>query len=67
MVQCLEEGVQFRGILHARCRLDTGRQIHGAGPVFAQFPRRSSLLEGIEPGTRIAIEVTHARAYPHAA
>lgn len=35
-----------------------------AGPaLFAQFPRRSSLLHGIEAGSRIAVEVTHARAW----
>jgi sulfate transport system ATP-binding protein len=33
-------------------------------PIFAQFPRRSSLLTGIEVGCRIAIEITHARAWP---
>ncbi len=38
--------------------------VDGAGPLFAQFPRRSSLLHGIEPGSRIAVEVTRARAYP---
>ncbi len=32
--------------------------------IFAQFPRRSSLLTGIGAGARIAIEVTHARAWP---
>ncbi len=36
------------------------------GPViYSQFPRRSSLLAGIEPGCRIHIEVTLARLYPH--
>lgn len=39
-------------------------RIDGAGPVFAQFPRRSSLLRGVEPGCRINVEVTMARAYP---
>ena len=35
------------------------------GPViYSQFPRRSSLLAGIEPGCRIHIEVTLARLYP---
>lgn len=35
------------------------------GPViYSQFPRRSSLLTGIEPGCRIQIEVTLARLYP---
>jgi sulfate transport system ATP-binding protein len=33
-------------------------------PLIAQFPRRSSLLHGIEPGSRIEVEVTRARAYP---
>lgn len=33
-------------------------------PIFAQFPRRSSLLRGIENGCRIAVEITHARAWP---
>jgi sulfate transport system ATP-binding protein len=36
----------------------------GAGPIVAQFPRRSSLLKGIEPGCRIQVEITSARAYP---
>jgi sulfate transport system ATP-binding protein len=35
------------------------------GPViYSQFPRRSSLLAGIEPGCRIHVEVTLARLYP---
>ncbi|MCK6504921.1 sulfate ABC transporter ATP-binding protein [Myxococcota bacterium] len=33
-------------------------------PIFAQFPRRSSLLHGVEVGCRISIEVTRARAWP---
>jgi sulfate transport system ATP-binding protein len=37
--------------------------IDGAGAVFAQFPRRSSLLFGVEPGARIAVKATHVRAY----
>ncbi|MBM4370434.1 MAG: sulfate ABC transporter ATP-binding protein [Deltaproteobacteria bacterium] len=36
----------------------------GAGPVTAQFPRRSSLLRGVEPGCRIQVEITTARTYP---
>lgn len=32
--------------------------------IFSQFPRRSSLLKGVESGCRIFIEVTLARAYP---
>jgi sulfate transport system ATP-binding protein len=38
--------------------------VDGAGPIVAQFPRRSSLLRGIEPGCRIHVEVTRARTYP---
>jgi sulfate transport system ATP-binding protein len=38
--------------------------IDGGIPIFAQFPRRSSLLKGLEPGRRIQIEVTVTRAYP---
>jgi sulfate transport system ATP-binding protein len=33
-------------------------------PIFAQFPRRSSLLHGVSPGARIQVEVTMARAFP---
>ena len=35
---------------------------HG-GPVFAQFPRRSSLLADVVPGARIAVQITRARAW----
>jgi len=45
-----------------RVRVET--EIDGAGPLFAQFPRRSSLLAGIEPGARVAVEATCVRAYP---
>jgi hypothetical protein len=37
--------------------------LDGAGPIVAQFPRRSSLLKEVEPGCRIQIEVTKARRY----
>ena len=40
--------------------------IDGELPVVAYFPRRSSLLRGLEAGGRAAIEVTLARAYPSA-
>lgn len=36
----------------------------GGPAIFAQFPRRSSLLKGVEVGTRIQIEATSTRAYP---
>jgi sulfate/thiosulfate transport system ATP-binding protein len=45
-------------------RVKVEATIDGAGVLMAQFPRRSSLLRGIEPGCRIAVEVTQARAYP---
>jgi sulfate/thiosulfate transport system ATP-binding protein len=45
-------------------RVRVEAEVDGGAPLFAQFPRRSSLLHGIEPGTRIEVEVTHARAYP---
>jgi sulfate transport system ATP-binding protein len=45
-------------------RVKVEATIDGAGMLMAQFPRRSSLLRGIEPGCRIAVEVTQARAYP---
>jgi sulfate transport system ATP-binding protein len=40
--------------------------IDGGPVIYSQFPRRSSLLAGIEPGCRIQIEVTLARLYPQA-
>jgi sulfate transport system ATP-binding protein len=33
-------------------------------PIKARFPRRSSLLQGVEGGAALAVEVTQARAYP---
>jgi sulfate/thiosulfate transport system ATP-binding protein len=45
-------------------RVKVEAQVDGAGRLLAQFPRRSSLLTGIEPGCRIAIEVTRAMTYP---
>jgi sulfate/thiosulfate transport system ATP-binding protein len=47
-------------------RVKVEATIDGGGALMAQFPRRSSLLRGIEPGCRIAVEVTQARAYPGA-
>jgi sulfate transport system ATP-binding protein len=59
-----------RRVLPLGDRVKVEALLDGAGPLFAQFPRRSSLLHGIEPGARVAVEVTHARAYapgPHPA
>ncbi len=44
-------------------RVKVEARMDGAGPLFAQFPRRSSLLRGIEPGARIHVEITTARVY----
>jgi len=44
-------------------RVRVEAELLDGAPIFAQFPRRSSLLHGIEPGSRIAVEVTHARAW----
>ena len=44
-------------------RVKVDASLDGVGPIFAHFPRRSSLLRGVEPGCRIAVEVTTARAY----
>jgi sulfate transport system ATP-binding protein len=53
-----------RRVLPLGDRVKVEAAIDGAGPLFAQFPRRSSLLHGIEPGCRIAVEVTKSLAYP---
>jgi sulfate/thiosulfate transport system ATP-binding protein len=60
-----DEGVaSVRRVITLGDRVRVEAIIDGAGPVFAQFPRRSSLLFGIEPGARIAVKATHVRAYP---
>jgi sulfate/thiosulfate transport system ATP-binding protein len=38
--------------------------LDGGIALFGQFPRHSRLLDGVEPGCRIAIDVSHARAWP---
>jgi sulfate/thiosulfate transport system ATP-binding protein len=45
-------------------RVRVHADVDGTGAMVAQFPRRSSLLRGLEPGARIQIEVTTARSYP---
>ena len=60
----LEGIATVRRVLTLGDRVRVEAVIDGAGPLFAQFPRRSSLLHGVEAGKRIAVEVTHARAYP---
>jgi len=46
-----------------RVRVEATLEPSGA-PIFALFPRRSSLLAGVEAGGRIAVEITAARAFP---
>jgi sulfate/thiosulfate transport system ATP-binding protein len=45
-------------------RVKVSAKLDGAGELLAQFPRRSSLLRGVTPGSRVAVEVTLARLYP---
>lgn len=45
-----------------RVRVET--TLDGGIPLFAHFPRRSSLLRGVRAGVRVAVEVTEARTWP---
>ncbi|HEX2723253.1 MAG TPA: sulfate ABC transporter ATP-binding protein [Gemmatimonadaceae bacterium] len=45
-----------------RVRVDVN--IDGGPAMFGHFPRRSGLLEGVTPGSRVALEVTSALIYP---
>jgi sulfate transport system ATP-binding protein len=47
-------------------RVKVSAKVDGAGELLAQFPRRSSLLRGVTPGARVAVEVTTARLYKEA-
>jgi sulfate/thiosulfate transport system ATP-binding protein len=53
--------VQHVSALGDRVKVST--VLDGGIPLRAQFPRRSSLLRGVENGVRVAIEVTLARLY----
>jgi sulfate transport system ATP-binding protein len=45
-------------------RVKVRARLDGGGLTLdAQFPRRSSLLRGVQPGCRVAVEVTLARVY----
>ncbi len=48
-------------------RVKVEAKLDDGSAIFAQFPRRSSLLRGVERGVRIQIEVTLARLYPRGA
>jgi sulfate transport system ATP-binding protein len=37
--------------------------LHGGQPIIAQFPRRSSLLRGVEAGCHLGVVITHSRVY----
>ncbi len=59
-----EEGIAtVRRVRPLGDRVRVEATIDGAGTLFANFPRRSSLLRGIAPGSRVAVEVTQVRAY----
>lgn len=61
---CDEQGTATVGrVLPLGDRVRVEATLDEGQPIFAQFPRRSSLLHGIEPGSRVAVEVTHARAW----
>ena len=53
-----------RKLLPMGDRVKVEIDVDGAGPLFAQFPQRSSLLHGLAPGRRCAVEVTRAHVYP---
>jgi sulfate/thiosulfate transport system ATP-binding protein len=60
-----EQGIATVTHMHALGdRVKVSTKLDGAGELLAQFPRRSSLLRGVEPGCRVAVEVTLARIYP---
>ncbi len=59
-----EHGIATVTHMHALGdRVKVTTKVDGAGELLAQFPRRSSLLRGVEPGCRVAVEVTLARIY----
>jgi len=45
-------------------RVKVEATIDGGQSFVANFPRRSNLLTGVEPGCRADVEITHVRAYP---
>ncbi|MET0285720.1 MAG: sulfate ABC transporter ATP-binding protein [Polyangiales bacterium] len=60
-----EQGIATVTQMHALGdKVKVSTKLDGAGELLAQFPRRSSLLRGVEPGCRVAVEVTLARIYP---
>lgn len=52
-----------RNVLPMGDRVRVEASIDDGPDIFAHFPRRSSLLRGIVPGCRIAVEVTTLRSY----
>jgi sulfate transport system ATP-binding protein len=53
-----------RRVLPLGDRVRIEAELDDGSPLFAQFPRRSSLMNGVEPGARIGVEITSARAFP---
>jgi sulfate transport system ATP-binding protein len=45
-------------------RVRVEARIDGNLPIFAHFPRRGGVPQGMAPGRRVGVEVTHARAFP---
>jgi len=62
----VEDGgcAEVRRIVPFGDRVKVEAIVDGCGQLFAQFPRRSSLLEGMQPGCRIHVEPTTVRLYP---
>ncbi len=45
-------------------RVKVDAVIDGYGRIMAQFPRRSSFVQTLEPGCRITLDATYVRAFP---
>jgi len=60
-----EQGVAtVHRVLSFGDRVKVEGTIDGGAGFIAIIPRRSNLLTGVEPGCRVGLEVSHARAYP---
>jgi sulfate/thiosulfate transport system ATP-binding protein len=53
----------IRRIVPLGDRVKIEAMVEGAGSLFSHLPRRSALLQGIEPGTRVDVEITRMRTY----
>ncbi len=60
-----EEGVAWVSrVMPLGDRMRVEAVLDGGTRIFGQFPRHNSQLEGVEAGSRIAVHVKHARAWP---